>query len=118
MLPAHTGTGKPVQGQTSSEGKSKRLGNKEGSVLSNERDAFKQQGLGMDYRKGGTANASTVEEKDNLVGAEDCIHESAENLAAGCSLYHRMQNVVQFKYRRKFLILILSITLYHPHLHR
>jgi hypothetical protein len=67
----HTGIGKPVQGQTSTEAKSKRLGSKEGSVLSNERDAFQQQGLDADHRRGGTANASTVEEKDDLVGAED-----------------------------------------------
>ena len=33
-------------------------------VIENERDAFRQRGLDVDHRKGGTANASTVEEKD------------------------------------------------------
>lgn len=74
--------GKPVQGQTGSEAKSKRLGSKEGSVLANERDAFKEQGLDVDHRKGGAANARTVEGKDNLVGAEDKLPETAESVAA------------------------------------
>jgi hypothetical protein len=78
----HTGMGKPVQGQTSSEEKSKRLGSKEGSVLANERDAFNEQGLGVDHRKGGTANASKVEEKDDLSGAEYRLPETAESVAA------------------------------------
>jgi hypothetical protein len=78
----HTGMGKPVQGQTSSKSKSKRLGRKEGSVLANERDAFQQQGLDVDHRKGGTANARTEEEKDYLVGAKNKLLERAESVTA------------------------------------
>jgi hypothetical protein len=74
--------GKPVQGQTSSESRSKRLGSKEGSVLANERDAFQQQGLDVDHRKGSTANASTEEEKDDLVSAENKLPETAVSVAA------------------------------------
>jgi hypothetical protein len=78
----HTEMGKPVQGQTSSEEKSKRLGSKEGSVLTNESNTFNEQGLEVDHRNGGTANASKVEEKDDLVGAEDRLHETAESVVA------------------------------------
>ncbi len=50
--------------------------------MANERDAFREQGLDVDHRKGGTANASTVEERDDLVGAEDKLPETAESVAA------------------------------------
>lgn len=74
--------GKPVPGQTSTEAKGKRLGSKEGSVLANERDAFREQGLGVDHRRGGAANASAVEENDDLVGAGDRLPETAESVVA------------------------------------
>jgi hypothetical protein len=58
------------------------LGSKEGSILANVRDAFKEQRLGDNHWRGGKANASNKEERATLMSAEDRLPESAESVAA------------------------------------
>jgi len=38
--------------------------------------------LEAEHRKGGTANAGSVEERDEIVGAEERLPETAESVAA------------------------------------
>ena len=78
----HTGLGQPVSGQTNHElrGKRKREKNGLAGVGADPRDSFRERALDKDFPKG--TKGYSGENRQDILGAEERLPESAERVAA------------------------------------